>query len=220
MNELATRIFSGNGNTRRRHACPDSRLSRYELENYMVRNAVLTTKWMSARLGMTNDSFSALLSNLDDIGMHASRYLDGEFIAESFADDLVRHLPRMRLLQFSDNNRFCEILHQELHKVKSEITPLICATSKQLASSDVLADFPVQFASYFDCITCEPLSTRHSLWLDFRGQQKKPLNLPPDRCSKLYYVQNRDALRPHCAGTTEPEDLAKYELFLASVNHG
>jgi hypothetical protein len=69
---------------------------------------------------------------------------------------------------------------------------------------------------HLDCLTVEPVSATHQMWLDFR----KPLNLPPDRCSKLLYVENRDLLRPYCAGTQEPEDLGEYERFVELHCHG
>ena len=53
------------------------------------------------------------------------------------------------------------------------------------------------------------------MWLDFR----KPLNLAPDRCSKLLYVENHDVLRPYCAGTQEPDDLQQYAQILAEEQH-
>ncbi len=87
----------------------------------------------------------------------------------------------------------------------AKVQPLYCATANRLE------DYPRQFASNFDCITLNPVSGKHQVWLDFR----KPLNLGPDRCSNLFYVENRDALRPYCAGTQEPDDLEGYVQFLA-----
>ena len=53
----------------------------------------------------------------------------------------------------------------------------------------IAPDYPRQFASDFDCVTLAPVSGKHQIWLDFH----KPLDLPPDRCSKLFYVENREA---------------------------
>ena len=53
------------------------------------------------------------------------------------------------------------------------------------------------------------------MWLNFR----KPLNLTPDRCSKLLYLENRDALRSFCAALEEPDDLEQYTRFLAREQH-
>ena len=59
------------------------------------------------------------------------------------------------------------------------------------------------------------------LVIDYRSNPFiKPLNLPPDRCSKLVYVENREVLKPFSAGTGEPENLSEYERFLESAQHG
>ncbi len=91
-----------------------------------------------------------------------------------------------------------------------EVERLFCATS------DRLQEYPRRFAAHFDCLTLELLSTKHSVWLDFR----KPLNLPPDRCSKLVYLENRDMLKPFSAGTGEPDNLSEYERFVESAQRG
>lgn len=200
------------GTLRRRVKCPDGHLSRYELEGFMSRNDLLTKKWMGARLGMSVASLEALLSKLDEFGMQASRYVVGtEFVAESLSEDLTRHVPGLRFRTFGDHTAFCERLHVEVQKaIGLKVDRLFCTTSTRLE------DYPRRFAAHFDCLTLEPLSTKHSAWLDFR----KPLNLPPDRCSKLLYVENRDVLKSFSAGSGEPENLSEYERFVESAQHG
>ena len=88
----------------------------------------------------------------------------------------------MRFRTFADHNAFCERLHAEIGKAGVDVEPLFCATSTKLD------EYPRRFAMHFDCLTLEPLSTKHAVWLDFR----KPLNLPPDRCSKLLYAEDRE----------------------------
>jgi hypothetical protein len=167
---------------------------------------------MGAHLGMQVASLNELLGRLNGIGMRPQRYVVYEdLIADSLQEDLVPNLPGLKFRTFSDHNSFCLRLHAELDKVLGiKVQQLFCATS------DRLQDCPHQFASNFDCITLAPLSSKHQVWLDFR----KPLNLGPDRCSKLFYVENRDALRPYCAGTQEPDDLDEYIHFLTGQQHG
>jgi hypothetical protein len=195
----------------RRVNCPDGHLSRYELEGFMSRNDVLTKKWMGTRLGMSVGSLDTLLLKLDVFGMQASRYLVGsEFVAESLSEDLTRYVPGLRFRTFGNHTAFCERLHVELKKeIGLEVDRLFCATADRLGEHRL-------FAAHFDCLTLEPLSTRHSAWLDFH----KPLNLPQDRCSKLLYVENRDVLRPFSAGSREPDNLGEYEHFLEGAHNG
>lgn len=193
--------------------CGESQWSRYEIEGFMARFDLLTKKWMGARLGLTSPALDRLIAKLDVFGMQRSRYEQGsEFIAESLSEDLVRHVPGMRFRTFGDHNAYCRQLHAELSKAGIQIEQkdrLFCATSTRLD------DYPRRFAMHFDSLTFEPLSTKHSTWLDFR----KPLNLPPDRCSKLLYVQNRQQLRPFVAGTSEPEDLDQYVHYIEAAQH-
>lgn len=197
--------------SRRPTTCPAGQWSRHEIEGFMVRSDVLPRKWMGARLGMTVASLDALLAKLDAFGMQRSRYEVGsEFIADSLSEDLVRHVPGLRFRTFGDHTGYCERLHAEAAKAGAQIDPVFCATSVRLE------EYPRRFAMHFDSLTLEPLSTKHSVWLDFR----KPLNLPPDRCSKLLYVEDRDRLRPFVAGTSEPDNLGLYEQFLAGGTHG
>lgn len=196
----------------RRRGCAEGAASRYDLEEFMQQKDVMPKKWMAARLGMRVASLDELLARLTDLGMRPQRYaVYADLIAASLSDDLVPTLPGLKFRTFSDHNSFCERLHAEIDKVLGiKVQPLFCETSERLE------DYPRQFASNFDCITLAPLSARHQLWLDFR----KPLNLGPDRCSKLFYVENRDALRPYCAGTQEPDDLDGYLVLLARQGGG
>jgi hypothetical protein len=160
---------------------------------------------------MDEASLAELLGKLDEFGMQPTRYVVGsEFVAEALSEDLTRYVPKLRFRTFGNHNSFCERLHVELQNaVGIKVTPLFCATSTRLG------EYPRRYALYFDCLTLEPLSAGHSAWLDFR----KPLNLGPDRCSRLFYVENRDALRTFTAGRAEPDRLEMYEQFLAGGHH-
>lgn len=163
-------------------------ISRIDIEGFMVLNDLSPMKWAAAQMGMSARSLAEVFKKIDGIGMLPSRYDVGDgFIADTMQNDLVRHLPGIRFRVFNDHTDFCRRLHAELQKTLSvTVEPLLCATSSALGEA------PVRFASHFDCITLEPLSLYHSLWLNFR----KPLNLPPDRCSKQYYAKNKGALSP------------------------
>ena len=177
----------------------------------MVRSDALTKKWMGARLGMTEGTLDRLLARIDVFGMQRVRYeLGSEFIADSLQEDLVRYVPGMRFRTFGDHTSFCERLHAEIGKAGVRVDPLFCATSTKVGED------PRLFAMYFDCLTLEPLSNKHAVWLDFR----KPLNFPPDRCSKLVYAEDHERLMPFIAGRSEPNDLISYEDFLAGRRNG
>jgi hypothetical protein len=203
------------GSLARRVSCPVDRLSRYELEGFMARNDIVTRKWAGVRLGMSVESLDALLDKIESLGMQASRYVfDTDFVADSLREDLIRNMPGLRFRTFADHTSFCERLHAELrNEVGLEVERVFCNTS------DRLEEYPRRFAEHIDCLSLEPLSTKHSMWLNFR----KPLNLPPDRCSKLLYVENpenRELLRTFIAGTGEPDNLGDYERFVEHAQNG
>lgn len=186
--------------------CSDGTVSRYELEGFMQRKKVGPKKWIAARLGMKVESLDDLLSHLKDIGMRRERYVAyADLIDESLCEELASNLQGLRFVTFSDHNAFCQRLHAALDKVLGiKVQPLFCTTADRLQDQQ-------QYASHFDCIMLAPVSGKHQMWLDFG----KPLNLGPDRCSKLFYAENRDVLRPYCAGTQEPDDLEDYVQFMA-----
>lgn len=190
----------------------DHGASRYELETFMQQKGLEPKKWMGARLGMTVASLVDVLSHLSVLQMRRQRYdVYPELVAKSLSEDLVRNLPGFRFRVSSDHNSFCIRLHAELGtELGIKVQELFCATS------DILQDDPRQFATEFDCITLAPLSGKHQIWLDFR----KPNTLGFDRCSKLFYAENHDVLRPYCAGTQEPDDLDEYVQFLAVQQNG
>lgn len=195
---------------RRPKQCPDDSVSRYEIEGFMSRANLLPHKWMAARLGMQDISLAKVLDGLDKLGMQRQRYavLPG-FVAESLTEDIIRFLPGLKFKTFRDHNAYCERLHADLKQtLQIDVQRLFCATSV------AMEDYPQRFSMHFDCLTLEPVSTKHSVWLDFH----KPLNLAPDRCSKLFYAGNRDELKPFIMGS-EPEDVGEYVAFLEGGAH-
>ncbi len=186
-------------------------ISRISIESFMTLNDLLPRKWAAAQMGMTTESLAAVLARINTVGMLNSQYeVGGEFIADSLPDGLVRHLPGVRFRVFSDHTDFCRRLHDDIRKTLDvKVEPLFCATSEGLHED------PLRFAAHFDCITLRPLSTYHSLWLNFR----KPLNLPPDRCSKQFYAKNRKKLLPVLLnkGEGDSKSLLKYRQSRASA---
>jgi hypothetical protein len=186
-------------------------ISRYELEKFMQQQSVIPKMWMGARLGMDVDSLKALLDGLKKIGMPAHRYnIYSDLVSDALSEDIVSHLPGLKFRTFSDQHSFCERLHCEISEaLNTTVKPLFCATST------MLKEYPRLYASYFDCITLAPLSGTHQMWLDF----KKPLNLRPDRCSKLFYAANRQDMKPFCAGSTEPDEIDEYTRLLGGISN-
>ncbi len=177
--------------------CDEGKLSRYEVESFMRWQRVIPHGWMAVRLGMTRTSFQQTLAELARLGMKLARYaIYAELISESLADDLVLHLGDLRHRTFGDHDSFCERLHEALlQELGIQIEPEYCVTSLRVN------DQPPRFAQHVDCLTLDPVSVRHQIWLDFR----KPLYLAPDCCSKLYFAQNQEVLRPYIAGAQEPD---------------
>ncbi|MGA2032581.1 MAG: hypothetical protein ABSG68_10010 [Thermoguttaceae bacterium] len=194
---------------RRQAACAVGQASRFLIESFMQRKHVVSKKWMGARLGMTEESLDVLLTRIDELGLRPQRYVVyPEMIADSLQEDIVPALRGLRFRTFSDHVSFCQRLHASLRdELGMEVQALFCVTSV------AVNDYPRQFANNFDCLTLLPLSGRHQVWLDFH----KPMNLAPDRCSKLFYFENHDFLEPYRAGNREP-DLAAYGQFIGG--HG
>lgn len=205
--ELSEDFLFWTARHRRPKQSPEGMVSRFDIESFMQAKKVVSIKWMAARFGMTTDSFDAVGKKLFELGLRLSRYLlYDQMVAPSLSEDIIPNLPGLRFRTFGDHNSFCLRLHAELKEALDvTIRPLFCSTS------DSIQEYPRQFANAFDCLTLQPLSTKHAVWLDFR----KPLSLEPDRCSKLFYAQNRETLRPYCAGTSEPADLYTYLNLVA-----
>jgi hypothetical protein len=183
-------------------------VSRVALEKFMRAKSIIPRKWMAARLGMDVASFEIVAGKLDDLGLRTPRYVPyDQFAAENLSEDIAQSLPSLRFQLVGDSNDFCLRLHKGLHDLLGiSVTELFCKTS------DELQEDSRQFANTFDCLTLEPLSTKHAVWLDFG----KPLTLGPDRISKLFYAENREEILPVLAGSSEPRDLANYMTMVSN----
>ncbi len=178
-------------------------MHRYSFEQFLQSQKLLTRSYASARLGMYPKSLDQLLPELPRIGLSKKYAVYDGIIDESLSEDLVRSLRGLRFRTFGTHDSFCELLHGALQiDLGLTIKALYCATADALGEQRM-------YASTWDNITLQPLSTKHSVWLDFR----KPLALAPDRCSKLFFAQHYDELRGYLAGREEPRDLRYYLNF-------
>jgi hypothetical protein len=180
--------------------CGDGKAHRYAFEQFLQSQKLLTRAYASARLGMQPESLEELIQVLPRIGLSKRYAVYNGIIDESLSEDLVRSLRGLRFRTFGTHDSFCELLHGALRDTLGlTIRPLFCGTADDLGEQRM-------YASTWDSVTLRPLSTKHSVWLDFR----KPLSLAPDRCSKLFFAANYDELRGYLAGREEPRDLRYY----------
>ncbi len=200
---------------------PDSMpgmVNRYVLEGFFQARRMLPVKWAAARLGMKPTLLTAVLDRRTDLPIPIRRnYIEyGCLVEEGLSEDLIRALPQLRFRTFSDHECFCERLHSALSQALAipdatiQEGKLWCDTDRELNEVG-LGDYPRRYGYHFDCLTCGPLSVAHAVWLDFH----KPFSLGPDRCSKLIFVRYRQDLEPWVAGTRAPDDLDRYEEYLA-----
>jgi hypothetical protein len=183
--------------------CDDGKSHRYGFELFLQSQKLLTRNYAAARLGMKPESLDQLLPELPKLGLPKKYEVYKGIIEGSLSDDLVTTLPRLRFRTFGTHDSFCEFLHKVFKETLGlSIEPLFCATSLRLGD-------PRLYAYTWDNILIEPMSVKHSVWLDLG----KPLSLAPDRCSKLFFAENCDEMRPYLAGREEPHDLSFYADF-------
>jgi hypothetical protein len=194
--------------------CGDPLRSRWVAEWFLSDNRLEPIRWAAARMGMQPESLAEILPLLPKAGLRRKYDLYAGVIDKTLSDDLVRSLRGLRFRTFGTHNSYCTTLHAALQDATGvAIEPWYCATSVDLE------DYPRKFASTIDSITLKGLSVMHSVWLDLG----KPIRLPPDRCSKLFYAENRAEMKDMIAGTGEPEDINDYLNWLAqkkAVVHG
>lgn len=188
---------------------------RYVLEGYFETSGLLPIKWVAARLGMTPAMLNRILLGAAQLPTPLRKrytYFDC-LVDKQIGEDLVRHLPALRFRTFSDHESFCQQLHNALSSALGvseddmNAAKLWCATDLAMNGAN-LGDYPRRFGYHFDCLTCQPLSTAHALWMNFG----KPMTLWPDRISKLFYVRNSDELEEFSKLGTRPLDgLERYQ---------
>ena len=200
---------------------PDGMVDRYAVEGFLQARRLLPVKWAAARVGMTSALLGEILDRRLDLPTPIRQdYLEyGCLMPEGLSEVLIGALPALRFRTFYDHETFCEHLHNAIRlalnmpQAQFDQGKLWCATDSMLAAAGD-GDYPRRYGYHFDCLTCEPLSAAHAIWLDF----KKPLSLSPDRCSKLQFVRYRDELEDWVAGTRIPDDLERYEAVAEGVN--
>lgn len=189
--------------SRRSKTCDGSRIDRYAFEMLLRTQRLTTRKYASASLGMTPRSLDRVLTGLPKLGLPKKYEVYPGIIDESLSQDLVRFLPGLRFRTFGSHDSFCERLHPILRAANGmEVEPLWCATAQRFGERT--------FASTWDNITLLPLSVRHGVWLDLG----KPVALPPDRCSKLFFAENYEELKSNLAGRRDPRDIEDYRELL------
>lgn len=202
--------FAGWEQSRNRKGCGGGLVSRWELEAFFRSRRLLPTLWAAASLGMTPESLRRLLPELPRLGMRRCYQVYPNLIDESLSDDLVEALPGLRYRTFGTHDSFCELLQRTLKdSLGVEFRAWHCGTSLEMG------EYPVLYARHVDCITLQPVSVRHTHWLDLG----KPVSLPPDRCSKLFYLRNLSELSQSAVGSGEPEGLDQYLSFVAGQVH-
>lgn len=207
--ELATdfeRAMQGSG---LRPALMDERAPRFHIEWFLQLQQLDSIRFAAANLGMTPESLVGLIPRLPELGLRRNYlpYPGVSLVDHSLADDLTRSLPAMRFKTFETYTSFCQSLHEALRtEIQFDVEPLYCATQAEMAGEE--NERPL-IASTWDDLTMLPLSVKHQVWLDLG----KPMSLPPDRCSKLFYARNREELHGRLAGRGEPRDIRVYLRF-------
>ncbi len=196
---------------KRRNPCPTTGVSRYEFEKFLQYQKLTPKIWLAAALGMQEGSLDSLLARLPELGIRPQRYVVyADLIADPFAIDLPTYLPTLKGQPFENRDSYCRHIHKAIeHSLGLVVEPLYCATSERLEEE------PRRLAADFDSITLAPVSIKHQIWLGFQ----KPISLSPDRCSKLFYVENREALAGYLAASSEPDDLGEYEELVMAQQH-
>lgn len=194
---------------------PNDRAPRFLIEQFFEIQEVQSIGFAAAALGMHPESLQELLPRLPELGlrMNYEPYGGMGLIARSLSEDLTRKLPGLRFKTFGTHDAFCELLHNALTQTLTlKVKPLLCKTQEEVAAPELGYRM---YAATWDNLTMQPLSIRHQVWLDLG----KPLSLPPDRCSKLFYARHHDLLRGKLAGSGEPRDLDAYFQFLERGQH-
>jgi hypothetical protein len=199
-------------------AVPAASIDRYVLEGFFGASGVLPLRWAAARMGLQPPMLQRIIQHLDELPLpRAKRYLYFECLVDKdLSEDMVRYLPELRFRTFSDHESFCRQLHKALMQVLGiseedmHAASLWCETDRELSNAG-MGEYPRRYGYHFDCLTCQPLSSAHALWLDLG----KPLSLAPDRCSRLFFARYRDDLNPYVRlGRNPREDLERYEEYI------
>jgi len=187
-----------NGLRRPREVIRGDFVNRHGFESYLQQNSLLPIKIASARVGMSMDSFNALLGAIESIGMipYAASGISRQVIPESHLRSLRTIFPELRQGIFGGHSNYCKALHNAIRSNFSiVIEPLFCITSHSIRED------PVAYAYDYDCLSGDPVGLKYQVWLDFG----KPINLRPDVCSTKLFNERRSELTPFLMADRIPD---------------
>ena len=177
------------------------------LERYFQWAEIIPVKWAAVRLGMTKDSFEAVLARMNDLSILDFTLQTQQFVSKRMIENFRTFFPSSyfhRGEEHNEHNDFCAQLHHAIRdEFNIDVIHLKCVTSAALGES------PSDFSYDFDSITGEPLGLKYQVWLDFG----KPHTLAPTACSLLFYAQNEKELKQYLFNGREPtlpDALLKY----------
>jgi len=178
----------------------DGGISRYVVELWLQRQRLLPRRTAALQLGMTEESFGAILDNLVNRGsiLPLNEALPTTLVSEETVRGLRRHFSSLQGRTFSTQTEFSRRLHAA---AKSElgvkVEPVQCKVSA------ALDDSPVDYAFYLCAISHEPVGLRYAEILD----SGKPLRLSPDEVSWATIARAYKSLRPKLMGAAPPVEV-------------
>jgi hypothetical protein len=164
----------------------EDKVSRYLLESFLLDQRLISVPNAGARLGMTAASLLTVVSALEDKGLvPAGRRELANTISLDLIESLHRRLPGTERAQtFSNQSDYCAKVHAALVGMGIAVEPLYCETSR------FLGEQPMKLAYDFCRISQQPTSLANRVYMNFG----KPLRLPPDVCSRLFFFKHQDEL--------------------------
>lgn len=171
---------------------------RHRLETFFQQEQLVPVQLGALRLGMTDESLREILRVLQERGLSvrppyvglASEQLVDENLIKGFSGLLAA----TRFRTFSDINSYCRRIHTAVKdELGVEVAAVMCPTAQELREED--------YAQDRDVLDARPMSLAYQVWLDLG----KPINLKPDACSTLFYVQHEETLSPLVFAGVQPE---------------
>lgn len=171
--------------------------SRYLVELWLQRHRLLPRRAAALQLGMTEDSFTQLLSGLVQRGSipTLNDALPESLVPEDLLRGMHRHFTGLQGRIFSNQTEYCRRLHAAAKaELGIKVQPVLCSVSK------VLGDAPTDYAHYICAISHQPVGIRYSEILN----SGKPLRLSPDEVSWMTIAQDYALLQPKLMGSGPP----------------
>lgn len=175
-------------------------VDRHALETFLVQNGLVSWKWAAVYLGMPTDTMREVVERLESNGVptQIASTVSDQVVRQREAAQLFRAFPALRHRLFSNHSRMCRAVHEAVRAdLKIEVAPVFCVTSAIMEPDEP------DIAAAFDAIALEPVGLRYQVWLETR----KPVNLPPDVCSLLFYAKNEADLRGRVMKGSEPGEI-------------